>query len=199
MWARIAGLPLTLPLKARTLPAEGNGDCCGQLDVGREATFADQGAAAGGKGAFGGRGLDLVDAAGRQALRAEAPVAIDRDRDPPQLRRVLSCRGADPGVDDDPHRRRAVAGQNVRGELAVEADPHATPLFDHGGGGAAGRPDAGLRRSIARRSSRARAPDSPSPPLASQRRGFFLEGPVLDDVGVLAVAGRDVEVAGFLD
>src|SRR3954471_24456095 len=31
MWAKIAGRPWSLPLKARTFPSEGNGDCSGIL------------------------------------------------------------------------------------------------------------------------------------------------------------------------
>lgn len=90
------------------LPLRGEGGLLEDLDVGGEAAFADKGAGTGFKGAIRSGGLNLFDAADRQADVVEAPVAIDLDRDPRQLRRDPATGGGDPSANKShlllPHR-----------------------------------------------------------------------------------------------
>ena len=98
--------------------------------------------------------------------------------------------------DDDPDRRRAVAGQRVRGEFAVEADPDPALLDDHRCGrrgvlrarrraATAGRPDRGWRPGRSERSA--------GGCTAAGAKGR--NGPYFEHVGADAVAGGDVELA----
>src|SRR5207342_2090642 len=88
-----------------------------EQDPRREGPFADKRAPAGLQSVGGGGGLDVPQAADRQARRREVAIAVDRDRDLAQLRRRAVVGGGDRGGDLDPDRGRAVPRQRMRRQL----------------------------------------------------------------------------------
>ena len=97
----------------------------GKCDDGDELAVADQGAPATCERGLGVGRLEQGGVADRQPFGRDPAVAIDRQRDPPKLRRAGAVGGLDPDVEVDRDRHVAVAGQGVGGEAAVEADEQA--------------------------------------------------------------------------
>jgi hypothetical protein len=115
-------------VEGQDLPLRREGQLFREGGRGGVAASADQGSPAGGKGFGAGRGLELVEAAGRQTAGFDGAAAVEGDRDPAQGRRARPGEGLDRAGDADGDRGAGVARQGVGSDGAAEADEEVAAL-----------------------------------------------------------------------